>query len=79
MEGRKTETGPELAVLESVRCLECASVYSKPANGGTARANPGCPDCGYVGWISASIPFSRAFERTHSGAGHQPHPTAQSG
>ena len=40
---------PSLIVLESVRCLECGAVYSKPAGGGTVRQNPGCPDCGYVG------------------------------
>ena len=32
------------AVLESVRCLECGEVYSKPVAGGTVRKNPGCPD-----------------------------------
>jgi NAD-dependent SIR2 family protein deacetylase len=42
-----------LGSLESVRCLECGAVYAKPAGGGTARRNPGCPDCGYVGWIDA--------------------------
>ena len=76
MEGRKSDSGAELAVLESVRCLDCGSVYSKPAGGGTVRANPGCPDCGYVGWISASIPFSRAFERSHSGADRRQHLSA---
>jgi hypothetical protein len=39
-----------LKVLESVRCLECGGVYAKPAGGGTAAMNPGCPDCGYLGW-----------------------------
>ena len=39
-----------LAVLETVRCLECRAVYSKPVRGGTVQANPGCPECGYVGW-----------------------------
>jgi hypothetical protein len=42
-----------LTVLESVRCLECGAVYSKPTDGGTVRENPGCPECGYVGWIIA--------------------------
>ena len=46
-----------LAVLESVRCLECGLVYSKPSGGGTVTKNPGCPECGYVGWLSAAIPF----------------------
>ena len=28
-----------------------AARYAKPTAGGTRRTNPGCPDCGYVGWI----------------------------
>jgi predicted nucleic acid-binding Zn-ribbon protein len=35
----------------SVRCLGCGSVYEKPLGEGTAADNPGCPKCGYVGWI----------------------------
>jgi len=46
-----------LAVLDSVRCLECGAVYSKPTSGGTAEMNPGCPVCGYVGWIPVSLPL----------------------
>ena len=53
MEG--TSDGPTLAVYESVRCLECGTVYAKPARGGTARSNPGCPECGYVGWLSVDL------------------------
>jgi hypothetical protein len=45
----------DLLLLERVRCLGCGSVYSKPAGGGTASSNPGCPDCGYVGWVSMSL------------------------
>jgi hypothetical protein len=48
------ESGPSLAVYESVSCLECGTVYAKPSNGGTARSNPGCPDCGYVGWVAVT-------------------------
>jgi predicted nucleic acid-binding Zn-ribbon protein len=43
-----------LRVLESVRCLECGSPYAKPVGGGTANANPGCPACGYLGWLPVS-------------------------
>jgi hypothetical protein len=46
-----------LALLESVRCLECGEVYSKPNAGGTVQKNPGCPTCGYVGWIPVSRPL----------------------
>lgn len=45
-----------LALLESVRCLECGSVYAKPTAGGTVEENPGCPVCGYVGWIPVRLP-----------------------
>ncbi|MDX6422707.1 MAG: hypothetical protein QOI67_178 [Gaiellaceae bacterium] len=55
MEG--VSDGPTLAVYESVRCLECGTVYGKPARGGTARLNPGCPECGYVGWLSIDLPL----------------------
>jgi predicted nucleic acid-binding Zn-ribbon protein len=36
--------------LVEVRCLGCGEVYAKPVGGGTVRANPGCPECSYVGW-----------------------------
>ena len=45
-----------LYVLASVRCLECGDVYAKPTVGGTSEMNPGCPVCGYVGWIPVSQP-----------------------
>jgi hypothetical protein len=50
------EPARRLAVLETVRCLECGEVYSKPVAGGTVQKNPGCPECGYVGWIPISLP-----------------------
>ena len=59
-----------LVVFESVRCLECGDVYAKPATGDTARQNPGCPTCGYIGWI----PITRPPEREslpHSAVGRQ--------
>ena len=61
----KTNSGdeaPGLTVLESVRCLECGAVYAKPAGGGTVRRNPGCPDCGYVGWVSISAALNGDFQ-----------------
>jgi hypothetical protein len=42
-----------LSQIETVRCLSCGASYAKPANGGTVRANPGCPECEYVGWVPA--------------------------
>ena len=44
--------------VERVRCLECAVTYVKPRGGNTMRRNPGCPRCGYVGWIAASVPVT---------------------
>ncbi|MDX6486996.1 MAG: hypothetical protein QOF43_2149 [Gaiellaceae bacterium] len=60
-----------LAVLESVRCLECYEVYSKPVAGGTVLKNPGCPVCGYVGWIPLSLP-SETGALTRFGGGRPP-------
>jgi len=59
---------PPLSVLESVRCLECGEIYSKPSAGGTMHKNPGCPECGYVGWIPLSLP-TEGRARLHSVAG----------
>jgi hypothetical protein len=42
-----------IANVVTVRCLGCDQLYSKPLAGGTVRANPGCPECGYVGWVLA--------------------------
>ena len=53
MDSNSGDESPRLSVLESVRCLECGAVYAKPSDGGTVRENPGCPDCGYVGWVTA--------------------------
>jgi phage FluMu protein Com len=54
----------QLGVLETVRCLDCGDVYAKPAGVGTVQANPGCPRCGYVGWIPLSVrPVTRKRPR----------------
>ncbi len=55
MEVATNPTSSRLAVLASVRCLECGSVYAKPTVGGTSEMNPGCPVCGYVGWIPVRL------------------------
>jgi hypothetical protein len=68
-----------LAVMESVRCLDCGAVYSKPSGGGTPRQNPGCPDCGYLGWISTAVPVTPSFERRRSVADLPPRRQARSG
>ena len=77
METNSEDEAPTLTVLETVRCLACGAVYAKPSEGGTVRENPGCPDCGYVGWAVAAsaIPFSDTWTRRHSGADPLQHPS----
>ena len=75
----KGDDAPSLSVLESVRCLECGFVYSKPSDGGTARQNPGCPECGYVGWLSIAIPVTQAIVPHRSAAGRLQDPSPQPG
>lgn len=69
------EAGPALTVLASVRCLECGAVYSKPADGGTVRENPGCPECGYVGWVVANTPLSEGASPRRFAAGPRQRPS----
>jgi hypothetical protein len=69
---------PTLALIETVRCLECGILYSKPAGGGTVGANPGCPLCGYVGWVPATLPVTDVSRR-RSDADLQLPPRARSG
>jgi hypothetical protein len=76
VESNSGDETPTLTLLESVECLACGAVYAKPAGGGTARENPGCPECGYVGWVTAAgSRLTPAWLLRHSGAGHLPHPS----
>jgi hypothetical protein len=52
--------------IERVRCLGCGVVYVKPTGGGTVSANPGCPECGYVGWVLEASPLTRDARRFRS-------------
>jgi predicted nucleic acid-binding Zn-ribbon protein len=52
---------PLPSVFHAVRCLGCGAVYPKPARGGTVAANPGCPQCGYVGWLTPSAATALAL------------------
>jgi predicted nucleic acid-binding Zn-ribbon protein len=79
MEGKGERRGRSLSVIESVQCLECGSVYVKPAGGGTARDNPGCPDCGYVGWLSVAVPVNRPSAAHRLFAGRLRRRNAQAG
>ena len=47
-----------LSRIERVGCLSCSASYVKPTGGGTVSANPGCPECGYVGWLLERIPLT---------------------
>lgn len=58
-------TGP-LSRIERVRCLNCSAPYVKPSGGGTVTANPGCPECGYVGWVQERIPLTMDAAPTRS-------------
>ena len=60
---------PKLELLQNVRCLECGAVYAKPASGGTTTANPGCPECGYVGWVMSSAPLTEPSLQLRFGVG----------
>jgi hypothetical protein len=51
-----------LVAVERVRCLDCGTSYLKPCGGTITRRNPGCPRCGYVGWISALVPADEETE-----------------
>ncbi len=74
MDAESGDEAPSLTVLESVRCLECGAVYAKPSGGGTVRANPGCPECGYVGWAATTKrPFSGSWLPRHLGVDRLPH------
>jgi predicted nucleic acid-binding Zn-ribbon protein len=57
------ESTSNVVQIDRVRCLECGTKYVKPADGGTVQENPGCPKCGYVGWISATIPATSSGPR----------------
>jgi hypothetical protein len=69
---------PRLELVQNVKCLECGAVYAKPTTGGTATANPGCPDCGYVGWVTTSAPLTRPLSQRRFGADHlRPSPASR--
>jgi hypothetical protein len=74
METNVKKVGPTLTLLEGVRCLDCGGVYSKPAGGGTVHQNPGCPECGYVGWIALGAPITEPWQPRHFAAGPLPGP-----
>jgi hypothetical protein len=55
--------------FETVLCRDCGLAYEKPAARSTVRANPGCPECGSLGWTPAAddvTPGARARPRSAS-------------
>jgi hypothetical protein len=62
---------PRPSVAIRVRCLDCGAAYAKPVSGGTMATNPGCPRCGYSGWITGTIGVTSAtdVQPSHSVAG----------
>lgn len=78
MEAKATDSRPLMISITAVRCLECGEEYAKPERGGTLHENPGCPRCGYLGWISASIPVThRGHERLRSDVDRLPRRAAR--
>ena len=67
--GVDSEDARRLPEIERVRCLNCSASYVKPAGGGTISANPGCPECGYVGWVREQPPLRMDSEPRRSVAG----------
>ncbi len=61
-----------LVHIDRVRCLECGATYVKPTDGGTVSRNPGCPRCGYLGWILATIPTRSGAAQPPSGEDRRP-------
>jgi transposase-like protein len=55
-----------------VVCLNCGASYVKPSGPSTVSTNPGCPACGYVGWMLASSPIKPRprVSRPHSAGDH---------
>jgi hypothetical protein len=68
MEGSRAT---RISNVVTVRCLGCSEFYAKPLGGGTVRANPGCPECGYVGWVLAPELPSEASTPDRSSEDHQ--------
>ena len=54
MSEKQTREEPSVAQMAKVRCLSCGALYAKPSSGGTVPANPGCPECEYMGWVLAT-------------------------
>jgi len=70
---------PQLSLITTVRCLGCGRAYAKPERAGTADSNPGCPSCGYVGWVPDEDRIREELELLRSAVDPLPHRFWQSG
>jgi hypothetical protein len=62
-----------LTLVVTVRCLSCGVTYAKPEGRGTVKTNPGCPECGYLGWSRTDQDLKEAA-RQRRYAADQPRP-----
>lgn len=61
-------TAGRLRPVEAVRCLECGTDYAKPSGRGTLTTNPGCPACGYLGWLPSPATLTATSPHARFGA-----------
>ena len=60
-----------LTLVVTVKCLSCGVVYAKPEGRGTVKTNPGCPECGYLGWSFADSDVTETEAQPRSAVGPQ--------
>jgi phage FluMu protein Com len=68
-----------LRPVENVRCLDCGKVYAKPTGRGTLSTNPGCPECGYVGWLPTVEWLTPGWPRARFAVNRRPRLRQRSG
>ena len=64
----------------TVECRVCGTEYEKPDARSTVRANPGCPECGALGWMPAYAKVTAmGAAPNRSGVGPRPLQHGQAG
>jgi hypothetical protein len=66
--GRENRAVPTTRFSVTVECRSCGAAYDKPATRSTVRANPGCPECGSLGWVPAVEAVTRGSASFRSAA-----------
>ena len=66
-----------LTLVVQVRCLSCGVTYTKPEGRGILKTNPGCPECGYLGWSLPGDELNEAALRRRFSGGPPLRPSAQ--